>query len=59
MLTKRQENIIKDYYTKGLLDETNINYPTNYREMYKKVEDVRDTETLSQDIKRYIWDITE
>lgn len=57
MLTKRQEKIIKDYFLKGLLDEKNPNYYANYNEMYKKVEKIKDTETLSQDIKRYVWDL--
>lgn len=57
MLTKRQEKIIKDYFLKGLLDEKNPNYYANYNEMYRKVEKIKDTETLSQDIKRYVWDL--
>lgn len=57
MLTKRQEKIIKDYFLKGLLDEKNPNYYANYNEMYRKVEKIKDTETLSQDIRRYVWDL--
>ena len=57
MLTKRQEKIIKDYYVKGLIDEKNPNYYANYNEMYKKIEKIKDTEILNQDIKRFIWDL--
>ena len=57
MLTKKQEKIIKEYFEEDMLDETNVDYYANYNEMYKKVEEIKDTETLSQDIKRYINDL--
>lgn len=57
MLLKRQKNIIKEYFKEDLLDETNVDYYGNYNEMYRKVESIRDCETLSQDIRNYIRDL--
>lgn len=57
MLTKKQEKIIKEYFDNDMLDETNVDYYGNYNKMYREVEQIRDCETLSQDIKRFIWDL--
>lgn len=57
MLTKKQEKIIKEYFEEDMLNETNVDYYANYNEMYKKVEEIKDTETLPQDIRRYIDDL--
>lgn len=57
MLTKKQEKIIKEYFDNDMLDETNVDYYVNYNEMFKKLEKIKDTETLSTDIKRYILDL--
>lgn len=57
MLTKKQEKIIKEYFEEDMLDETNVDYYANYNEMYKKVEEIKDTETLPQDVRRYIDDL--
>ncbi len=57
MLTKKQKKIIKEYFEEDMLDETNAEYYANYNEMYKKVEEIKDTETLPQDIRRYIDDL--
>ena len=57
MLTKRQEKIVKEYFDNNMLNENNVNYYSNYNEMFKKLEKIKDTETLSTDIKRYILDL--
>lgn len=57
MLTIKQKQIIKKYFDENLLSETNVDYYANYNEMYKKCEEIKDTETLSQDIRRYVWDL--
>lgn len=57
MLLKRQEKIIKEYFERNLIDKANTDYYGNYNEMYRKCEAIKDTETLPQDIKRYIWDL--
>ena len=41
---------------KVMIDAT-IDYYANYNEMYKNVEDIKDCETLPQDIRRYIEDL--
>ena len=53
MLIAKQKKIIKEYFEEDMLDETNIDYYANYNEMYKKEEDIKDCETLPQDIRRY------
>ena len=57
MLIEKQKKIIKEYFEEDMLDETNIDYYANYNEMYKRVEDIKDCETLPQDIRRYIEDL--
>ena len=57
MLTKKQKQIIKKYFDEDMLDQTNAEYYGNYNKMYREVENVRDCETLSQDIKNYIFDL--
>lgn len=56
-LTQQQKKIIKSYFDKGLLDKTNRNYYSNYNEMYNKLEKINDTEILTQETDRYIFDL--
>ena len=60
MLIEKQKKVIKKYFDKGVLDKDHIDYGIyldNYNKMYREVETIRDCETLSQDIRRYIEDL--
>ena len=54
MLVKKQKKIIEKYYKNGVLAEIKNGDYGNYNEMFRECENIKDTETLPQDIRHYL-----